>query len=331
MVRIGISGWRYEPWRGVFYPPKLAQHRELEYASRMLPTIEINGTFYSLQRPECFESWREATPPGFVFAIKGSRFITHMLRLTRFERPLANFFASGIFALGGKIGPFLWQFPPDFRFNADKLEAFFEALPRDLESALALARRRDRRVRGRCRLAIDRNRRLRHAIEIRHESFIDPAFVKLLRKHRIGLVVADTAGKWPFVEDVTADFMYLRLHGDEELYASGYSDEALGQWAERIRAWACGGELRDSRKIAPSLAPPARKSRDVYCYFDNDIKVHAPFDAMKLMQKLGLRVDAPPRPPENERRRRSEERGFMLRQVLERRRNPWPVRPSRGA
>ena len=331
MVRIGISGWRYEPWRGVFYPPKLAQHRELEYASRMLPTIEINGTFYSLQRPECFESWREATPPGFVFAIKGSRFITHMLRLTRFERPLANFFASGIFALGGKIGPFLWQFPPDFRFNADKLEAFFEALPRDLESALALARRRDRRVRGRCRLAIDRNRRLRHAIEIRHESFIDPAFVKLLRKHRIALVVADTAGKWPFVEDVTADFMYLRLHGDEELYASGYSDEALDRWAARIRAWSSGGELPDSRKIAPSLAPPARKSRDVYCYFDNDIKVHAPFDAMKLMQKLGLRVDAPPRPPENERRRRSEERGFMLRQVLERRRNPWPVRPSRGA
>ena len=331
MVLIGISGWRYEPWRGVFYPARLAQRRELEYASRMLPTIEINGTFYSLQYPYCFEAWRDATPPGFVFAIKGSRFITHMLRLTRFERPLANFFASGIFALGDKIGPFLWQFPPDFRFDADKLEAFFEALPRDLESALALARRRDERVKGRCRLSIDRNRKLRHAIEIRHESFMDPAFVKLLRKHRIALVVADTAGKWPFVEDVTADFMYLRLHGDEELYASGYSDEALDAWAERIRAWSGGGELPHGRKIAPDLAPPPRKSRDVYCYFDNDIKVHAPFDAMKLMEKLGLRVDAPLRPSENADRLVSGERDDMLQQVLERRRNPWPVRPSRAA
>jgi uncharacterized protein YecE (DUF72 family) len=330
MILVGISGWRYEPWRGVFYPPKLAQRRELEYASRMLPTIEINGTFYSLQRPECFESWREATPPGFVFAIKGSRFITHMLRLTRFGRPLANFFASGLFELRDRIGPFLWQFPPDFRFNADKLEAFFEALPRDLESALALARHRDERVRGRCRLAIDRNRRLRHAIEIRHESFLDPAFVKLLRKHRIALVVADTAGKWPLVEDVTADFMYLRLHGDEELYASGYGDEALEAWAERIRAWSAGGEPPHGRKIVPALAPPPRRSRDVYCYFDNDIKVHAPFDAMKLMQKLGLRVDAPLRPPENADRAVSGERDDMLRQVLERRRNPWPVRPSRA-
>jgi uncharacterized protein YecE (DUF72 family) len=264
-VRIGISGWRYEPWRGVFYPRGLAQHRELHYASRALPTIEINGTHYSLQRPECFRAWYADTPPGFTFAIKGSRFITHMKRLVDVERPLANFFASGIFELREKIGPFLWQFPPNFRFNADRLEAFFELLPRDLESALSLARRRDERVKGRVRLAIDQNRPLRHAIEIRHESFEDAAFVRLLRRQRIALVVADTAGKWPFMEEVTTDFMYLRLHGDKVLYASGYSDAALERWAQRIRGW---------------------KSRDVYCYFDNDMKVHAPFDARALIAKL---------------------------------------------
>jgi uncharacterized protein YecE (DUF72 family) len=285
-VLIGISGWRYEPWRGVFYPKGLAQHRELEYASRAFPTIEINGTFYSLQYPYCFDAWHRDTPPGFLFAIKGSRFITHMKRLRDIERPLANFFASGLFLLEEKMGPFLWQFPPNFRFNADLLEAFFELLPRDTQAALALARRRDHRVTGRCRLAIGANRRLRHAIEIRHESFIDAAFVKLLRKHRIALVVADTAGKWPLVEDVTADFMYLRLHGDTEIYKSGYTDEALDRWAARIHAWRHGGEPADARKIAARLAPAPRRSRDVYCYFDNDMKVKAPYDARQLIRKV---------------------------------------------
>jgi uncharacterized protein YecE (DUF72 family) len=285
-VLIGISGWRYEPWRGVFYPKGLAQHRELEYASRAFPTLEINGTFYSLQYPYCFRSWYAATPPGFVFAIKGSRFITHMKRLRDIERPLANLFASGLFLLREKMGPYLWQFPPNFRFNADLLEAFFELLPRDTESALALARRRDARVKGRACLTIDCNRKLRHAIEIRHETFIDPAFVKLLRKHRIALVVADTAGKWPFVEDVTADFMYLRLHGDTEIYKSGYTDAALDAWAAKIHAWRSGGELPDAKKVARDLAPPPRKSRDVYCYFDNDMKVKAPFDAKSLIAKV---------------------------------------------
>jgi uncharacterized protein YecE (DUF72 family) len=287
-ICIGISGWRYPPWRGVFFPKGLPQRRELEFASRKVPTIEINGTFYSLQYPYCFSAWHAATPPGFVFAIKGSRFITHMKKLRDIERPLANFFASGLFLLKDKTGPFLWQFPPNFRFNADLLESFFELLPRDAQSALSLARRRDQRVKGRATLAIDANRKLRHAIEIRHESFIDPAFVKLLRKHRIALVVADTAGKWPFVEDVTADFMYLRLHGDKVLYASGYSDEALDRWAARINAWRAGGELPDARKIAPGLAPPPRKSRDVYCYFDNDMKVKAPYDAKRLIEKVGV-------------------------------------------
>jgi uncharacterized protein YecE (DUF72 family) len=286
-IRIGISGWRYEPWRGVYYPKGLAQHRELWYSSRQLPTIEINGTFYSLQRPECFASWHADTPDDFVFAVKGSRFITHMKKLRDVEIPLANFFASGIFNLREKLGPFLWQFPPNFAFNREKIEAFFEILPRDTESALALARRRDARLKGRARLAIDANRKLRHCMEIRHESFRDPAFVRLLRKHRVGLVVADTAGKWPLLEDVTADFVYIRLHGDEELYASGYSDAALDMWAERIRAWSQGSEPADARRACPATARPAR-SRDVYVYFDNDMKVRAPFDAKSLMLKLGL-------------------------------------------
>ncbi len=285
-ILIGISGWRYEGWRKVFYPSGLAQRRELHYASRQLPTIEINGTFYSLQRPECFAAWRDETPAGFVFAVKGSRYLTHMLKLRNPNRPLANFFASGIFNLRGKLGPFLWQFPPNFGFNAERLEEFFDLLPRDTESALRLAWRRDARMHGRSCLSIDANRKLRHAIEIRHESFLDPAFVRLLRRHDIALVVADTAGKWPYREDVTSDFMYLRLHGDEELYVSGYSDAALDRWAARIRAWSRGDEPRDAVKIAPELAPP-RRPRDVYCYFDNDAKVHAPFDALKLIERVG--------------------------------------------
>jgi uncharacterized protein YecE (DUF72 family) len=292
MVLIGISGWRYEPWRGVFYPKGLAQHRELWHASRQFPSIEINGTFYSLQRPECFRAWHRDTPSRFVFAIKGSRYITHMKRLKDIDKPLANFFASGLFELREKMGPFLWQFPPNFRYEPERLEAFFEMLPRDTESALALARRRDARLKGRSRLAIDANRKLRHCIEIRHESFLDASFVKLLRKHRIALVVADTAGKWPYVEDVTADFMYLRLHGDVEIYKSGYTEEALDRWAARIRAWSEGGEPPDARKIA-GFAPPQRSRRDVYCYFDNDMKVKAPFDAKNLMGKLGIDTWAP--------------------------------------
>jgi Uncharacterized conserved protein len=284
-IWIGISGWRYAPWRGVFYPKELPQHRELEYASRALPTIEINGTFYSLQRPERFEAWYRDAPAGFVFAVKGSRFITHMKRLREVEKPLANFFASGLFELRDKLGPLLWQLPPTFAYDEERLDAFFTQLPRTTEQALSLARRRDARVKGRARLAIDRNRKIRHAVEIRHESFLDPAFIALLRRHRIALVVADTAGKWPYCEDVTADFVYLRLHGDEELYASGYSEFALDRWAERIAAWSAGSEPPDARRISDAMAP-GRRRRDVYCYFDNDIKVKAPFDALRLLQKL---------------------------------------------
>jgi uncharacterized protein YecE (DUF72 family) len=286
-VRIGISGWRYAPWRGVFYPESLPQQRELEFASRALSSIEINGSFYSLQRPQSWAAWYRDTPEGFVFSVKGPRYITHIRRLREIEAPLANFFASGLFELREKLGPILWQFPPNFGYDAARIERFFSLLPRNTGEALALARRRDPRMHGRSRLAIDRVRKLRYAMEIRHESFVDESFVALLRRYGVALVVADTAGKWPYREDVTADFVYLRLHGDKEIYRSGYSEAALRRWAARIRAWSRGRGPADAQLI--SKAPPAaRRSRDVYCYFDNDVKVRAPFDARRLARQLGV-------------------------------------------
>ena len=286
-VRIGISGWRYAPWRGVFYPRGLAQRRELEFASRMLPTIEINGSFYSLQRPESWAEWHDQTPEDFVFAVKGSRYITHMLKLNDVATPLANFFASGLFRLNAKLGPILWQFPPQLGFDAARFDAFFSLLPRDTGAALALARRHDSRLAGRSVLEVDAVRPLRHAVEIRHPSFVDRTFTALLRRHGIALVVADTAGRWPLLEDLTADFVYVRLHGDEELYASGYGDAALDRWAARIDAWRRGTQVEDARLASPRQAAK-RARRDVYCYFDNDVKVHAPYDAAHLAQRLGV-------------------------------------------
>ena len=278
MIRIGISGWRYEPWRGVWYSEGLPQRRELEFCGRHFPTVEINGSFYSLQRPQYYDDWYRETPPGFLFAVKGSRYITHLLRLRNIERPLANFFASGIFNLRDKLGPFLWQFPPQMSYDRERFDAFFSLLPRSTKDALALARRRDARMTGRSRLAIDENRELRHAVEIRHPSFMHADFVALLRKHGIGLVVADTAGKWPKLFHVTSDFVYVRLHGDLKIYTSGYTDRALASWARRIRNW-------------------DRDGRDVYVYFDNDVKVRAPFDALTLMGKLSLAWGTPVHAP----------------------------------
>ncbi len=282
-VRIGISGWRYAPWRGVFYPPGLPQKDELAYAAARFSTIELNGSFYSLQRPESYARWRCATPDGFVFAIKGSRYVTHMLKLRDVAVPLANFFASGLFELGEKLGPILWQLPPVLRFDEERLRAFFALLPRTGREAARLARRHDARVAGRASLTAVPSLEIRHAIEVRHPSFTVPEFVRLLRSEGIALVVADSAGKWPLMEDVTADFVYVRLHGAEKLYESGYTDEALRAWAERVRAWARGRQIEGAATCAP---PPRRKRRDVYVYFDNDVKVRAPFDAERLAAML---------------------------------------------
>lgn len=266
-VRIGISGWRYAPWRGVFYPKDLPQRAELEYASRHFPTIELNGSFYSLQRPESYACWYSDTPPAFVFAVKGGRFITHMRKLREVREPLANFFASGLFNLREKLGPVLWQLPPNLKYDRGRVEAFLELLPKDTLAASRLARRRSSWMKGRTRLSIDENRPLRHAIEIRHESFLETSFMELLKAHHVALVIAETAGRWPLVFDVTADFIYMRLHGDKELYRSGYSNAALERWARRIRKWS--------------------SSNDVFCYFDNtDVKLRAPLDAQTLIRKL---------------------------------------------
>ena len=282
-IRIGVSGWRYAPWRGVFYPAKLPQKKELSYCAEVFPTVEINGSFYSLQKPSSYRLWREETPDDFVFAVKGSRFITHMLKLRNVEIALANFFASGLLALGPKLGPILWQLPPSFSFRAEVLEGFFKLLPRTTQQASDLATGHDVRLAGRAFVEPEIDGRVRYAIEIRHESFVCEEFVALLRKHGIALVCADTV-EWPLLMDVTADFVYCRLHGSEVLYASGYDSHALDQWAARVVAWATGGEAEG--KHASITPPPKREQLDVYVYFDNDAKVRAPFDAQGLLERV---------------------------------------------
>ncbi|MCT7376401.1 DUF72 domain-containing protein [Chelativorans salis] len=284
-VRIGISGWTYPPWRGVFYPQGLPQKRELAYAAEHFRSVEINGTFYSLQRPGSFARWSEETPDDFVFAIKGSRYITHMLKLRDARTPLSNFLASGVLRLGPKLGPILWQLPPQTAFDADRLEAFLALLPHDTEEAARLARRHDKRVSGRAWLKPDAKRPLRHAIEIRHDSFRTEAFIELLRRYGVAMVCADTP-QWPLLMDLTADFVYCRLHGSEQLYTSGYDDEALDRWAKRVRAWERGGEPKDAERVLPPTKPLDR-GRDVFVYFDNDVKVRAPFDADALAKRVG--------------------------------------------
>lgn len=283
-IRIGISGWRYKGWRGVFYPKGLPQRKELEFASREFTTIELNGSFYSLQRPQSFARWFDETPDDFVFSIKGSRYITHMRRLREVEGPLANFFAQGLLRLGHKLGPILWQFPPNFIFDKDKLAAFFSLLPKTHGDAAGLIKAHATRAEWKLDRRILASEHLRYAIEIRHESFVTPEFVRLLRRHQIALVVADSV-QWPLLMDVTAGFLYCRLHGSEQLYASGYDDAALQRWAERIVAWVNGGEIKDGKRAAPQ-SPPGKKTRDVFLYFDNDAKVRAPFDARNLRERV---------------------------------------------
>jgi uncharacterized protein YecE (DUF72 family) len=293
-TRIGISGWTYGPWRGVFFPRDLPHKRELEYASRQFNSIEINGSFYSLQRPSSYAAWYDATPDDFMFSVKGGRFITHMKKLKDVQTATANFFASGVLKLKEKLGPILWQFPPGMAFNPDRFQAFFELLPKTTRAAAALARKHDERLKGRAWTKAGAERPIRYAVEVRHNSFKDERFVKLLRKYRIALVLADTAGRWPYMEDVTADFIYARLHGDSELYVSGYTDAALDWWAKRLRAWQCGDEPADAMNISSARGRRCR-NRDVFVYFDNDAKVKAPFDAMNLARRMsGGGFEPPP-------------------------------------
>ena len=286
-LRIGISGWAYRSWHDGFYPPGLARRRELEHASRRLNSVEINGTFYSLQRPSSFRRWYDETPPGFLFAVKGSRFITHMKKLRDVGTPLANFLASGVLLLRDKLGPILWQLPPNLAFDGERMARFLALLPRTSADAARLARRHDHRLDGRAWTRTDRDRVIRHAFEVRHPSFLCAEFAELLRQHGAALVFADTAGLYPYAEQVTADFVYIRLHGADAIYASRYTDEQLDWWAARIRAWQAGREPRAARRI-DGAPPPPRGRRHVYVYFDNDARGHAPFDALRLAERLGI-------------------------------------------
>ena len=272
-VRIGISGWTYPRWRGTFYPRGLPQRQELRYAAERMNSVEINGSFYSLQRRSSFEAWAASVPEDFVFAVKGGRFITHMKKLSGIETPLANFLASGVLALDQKLGPILWQLPPSLGFNADRMDAFLAQLPRSAGSAAAIATHHDQRIPDDRALtkAVHPRYRLRHAIEPRHESFRTPEFYRLLRRYKMALVISDNPGKWPIFTEITTDLMYVRLHGHDQLYVSGYSEHELDEWAAKIRSW-------------------TERGCDVYVYFDNDAKVHAPFDAMSLMERLGVRA-----------------------------------------
>ncbi|KID31746.1 DUF72 domain-containing protein [Prauserella rugosa] len=288
-IRIGTSGWVYPPWRGTFYPKGLPQRRELEYLSRRLNTVEINGSFYSLQRPERYRSWFEQVPDDFVFSVKGGRFITHMKRLRDVTEGLANFFASGVLALEHKLGPVLWQLPARTAFDAELLSGFFGELPRSTGAAAELARDHNT-VRFAPHTSVERDRRVRHALEVRHPSFATAEAVDLLREHDIGLVVTDSAGEWPRLEDVTADFVYVRLHGAEELYASGYPDSELAEWADKVLAWRSGRSPRSDHTVAPAAR---RRSRDVFVYFDNDRKAKAPGDAITLARNAGAAITPP--------------------------------------
>ncbi len=283
-IRIGISGWRYTPWRGVFYPPKLPQRQELEFASNKLTSLELNGTFYSLQRPTSFQSWYSATPADFQFSVKGPRYITHIQRLREVQGPLANFLASGVLLLGEKLGPFLWQFPPNFKLDTPKMESFLKLLPHDAGAAKRLAKKHDKWMKKRVSFEdVDPNHKLRHAIEIRHASFAIPEFLELLRKYDVAIVCADTV-EWPKITDITSEFVYCRLHGSEVLYASGYDAKSLDQWADWVLAWARGSQPPAKPILKKRIAKS--KSRDVFVYFDNDAKVRAPFDAQELIKRV---------------------------------------------
>ena len=245
-IRVGTSGWAYPSWRGDFFPRGLVQRQELSYLAERLSALEINGSFYALQKPTSYRRWREATPDDFVFAVKGSRFITHLKRLRDVDQALARFFGSGLEELGPKLGPVLWQLPATQTFDRALLADFYALLPRTLGG-----------------------RRVRHALEFRHRSFcVDEAFAQL-REHDIACVVSDSPGRWPMAEAVTSDLVYVRLHGPDPdaLYGGSYSADDLRWWADRIREWTA-------------------QDRDVVVYFNNDLGGNAVRNARDLKVAL---------------------------------------------
>ena len=267
-VVVGMAGWTYPAWRGGFYPKGLVQKRELEYAATQVTSIELNGSFYALQKPASWNSWRDSTPDDFVFSVKAPKFITHIRRLDDVHEPLANFFASGILALGPKLGTILWQLPPSLEFEPYLLERFLEQLPHTTTEAVSLATERSARMSGKEYLETDSDRPVRHALEVRHSTFSSPDFPKLLAQYNVAAVYGDSAGKWPVIDEVTTDFRYARLHADKALYKDGWYEPAdIDRWAQTIESWLESGQ-------------------DAYVYFDNDSKVRAPIDAVSLIARL---------------------------------------------
>jgi uncharacterized protein YecE (DUF72 family) len=268
-IRVGIGGWTFEPWRETFYPKGLKHARELEYASRQVTAIEINGTYYGAQKPESFARWREETPDGFVFAVKGPRFATNRKDLSLSAASVERFLTGGVLELKEKLGPINWQFLPTKAFVPEDFAAFLKLLPAELEG-----------------------RALRHAVEVRHASFVTPDFVALARAHGVAVVVADS-DEHPQIADVTAPFVYARLQRASESEANGYADTALATWAERAHTWAAGGAPKDLPAVGDAQAKSAKaaKARDVFVFMINGHKPKAPAAAMALIEKLGKAGD----------------------------------------
>lgn len=282
-----MSGWTYPEWRGGFYPKGLVQKKELHFASRQLNSIEINGTFYSLQKPESFTRWHDDTPENFVFAIKGPQYITHIKRLKEVDDALANFFASGLLCLKQKMGPILWQFPPNVMLKDDRFEKFLKILPYDAKSAARLAKKHTDKVKGRSFTKVEGNYPVRHAFEFRHASFMDAGFIEMLREYGVAVVMGHAGGERPYIEDVTADFIYARMHGLEPGYKKGYPKEKIDWWAKRVEKWHEGSQPKDAQTVTSTKIK--KVPRDAFIYFDTEAKDYAPLDAIHLSQRLKIK------------------------------------------
>lgn len=261
-IRAGMGGWTFEPWETSFYPEKLAKAKQLQYASRQVPTIEVNGTYYSSFKPNTFAKWASESPEDFVFSLKGNRFVTNRRVLAEAGESMTRFLESGVSELGKKLGPILWQFAPTKKFDAEDFGAFLSLLPVKQDGVA-----------------------LRHAVEVRNPTFVVPEFVALARKHDVAIVYADHA-TYPAIADVTGDFVYARLQTGHDEIATCYPPSALDAWAARARLWAEGKAPGDLPLAAPDEPAPV-KPRDVFIYFITSGKVHAPHGAMAFMERVG--------------------------------------------
>lgn len=268
VIRTGTAGWVFEPWRGTFFPDGLVQKNELAYASSRLGTVEINATFRGNQKPESFAKWAsQASRDGFVFAVKGPQLVTHIKRLKNCEIELANFLASGPLALGARLGPFVWQLPPNLSYDRNVLSAFLALLPKTTADYVALASKADARLKTAPYLVTDGVATIRHAIELRHPGFDTPEVNELLTAHNIARVIADTAENPS--RDLTADFAYCRLQGPARSGTDGYHADDIADWARQAKGWAAAG-------------------KDVFAYFVHEDKLHAPANAIALRQAAGI-------------------------------------------